>query len=293
MPTVCGLCPVGCNITATTREGKVKRILSRNHPEIDEGWLCDKGRFAFSHLYARDRVRDPLRRVGVRRFEELSWDDALDEAEQLLRAAGPRAARALRVGDGRAGGRAGALVRQGLDSRRRRPARAGVAGARRVPRAALGDPRRGARRRRRRRAGRGARAGRRPLGQGGSPERRRDRHGRRRRHASRPRLARRPRRCAGARRADARTERAVADLVGRRRRRRRARRSARAAELGAAGRRFYLPATPNGRGGRRGVARGGEGEPEQPDEIGVLLDLRRRGRRDPERAGARRAGGAP
>ena len=56
VPTVCGLCPVGCNISATTREGKVKRILSRNHPEIDEGWLCDKGRFAYSHLYARDRV---------------------------------------------------------------------------------------------------------------------------------------------------------------------------------------------------------------------------------------------
>ena len=60
VPTVCGLCPVGCNITATTREGKVKRILSRNHPEIDEGWLCDKGRFAFAHLDARDRITAPL-----------------------------------------------------------------------------------------------------------------------------------------------------------------------------------------------------------------------------------------
>jgi NADH-quinone oxidoreductase subunit G len=85
VPSVCGLCPVGCNIAATTREGKVKRILSRNHPEIDEGWLCDKGRFAFTHLYARDRVQDPLRKLGKRRFEELSWEDALDQAEQLLR----------------------------------------------------------------------------------------------------------------------------------------------------------------------------------------------------------------
>ncbi|HWQ02453.1 MAG TPA: molybdopterin-dependent oxidoreductase, partial [Gaiellaceae bacterium] len=85
VPSVCGLCPVGCNITATTREGKVKRILSRNHPEIDEGWLCDKGRFSFMSLYASDRVRDPLRRIGKRRFEEVSWDGALDEAERLLR----------------------------------------------------------------------------------------------------------------------------------------------------------------------------------------------------------------
>src|SRR3954447_8942180 len=51
-PSVCGLCPVGCNVNVTTREGKVKRVLSRNHPEVDEGWLCDKGRFAFEHLDA-------------------------------------------------------------------------------------------------------------------------------------------------------------------------------------------------------------------------------------------------
>jgi NADH-quinone oxidoreductase subunit G len=85
VPTVCGLCPAGCNITATTREGKVKRILSRNHPEIDEGWLCDKGRFAYPHLYAPDRVKDPLCRIGRRRFEEVPWEAALDEADRLLR----------------------------------------------------------------------------------------------------------------------------------------------------------------------------------------------------------------
>src|SRR4029077_18577809 len=85
VPTVCGLCPVGCNVAATTREGKVKRMLSRNHPEVDEGWLCDKGRFAFTHLYAGDRLTDPLRRRQRAGLEEISWDDALDEAERLLR----------------------------------------------------------------------------------------------------------------------------------------------------------------------------------------------------------------
>src|SRR5919197_5789295 len=95
VPSVCGLCPVGCNISATTREGKVKRILSRNHPEIDEGWRCDKGRFAFPQLYAHDRVVDPMRKIGLRRFEELSWDDALDELERLARAAAGRVLLAL------------------------------------------------------------------------------------------------------------------------------------------------------------------------------------------------------
>jgi NADH-quinone oxidoreductase subunit G len=95
VPSVCGLCPVGCNVQATTREGKVKRILSRNHPEVDGGWLCDKGRFAYTHLRAADRVAGPLRRAGGRRLEPVSWDEALDRAEELLRAAGPRAVTAF------------------------------------------------------------------------------------------------------------------------------------------------------------------------------------------------------
>jgi NADH-quinone oxidoreductase subunit G len=94
VPTVCGMCPVGCNISAATREGKVKRISSRNHPEVDGGWLCDKGRFAYGHLYAVDRILDPLRRARPR-YEELDWGTALDEAERLLRAAGTRIVTAL------------------------------------------------------------------------------------------------------------------------------------------------------------------------------------------------------
>ncbi|MBD0349358.1 MAG: molybdopterin-dependent oxidoreductase [Thermoleophilia bacterium] len=95
VPTVCALCPVGCNVTVTTREGKVKRVLGRNHPEVDEGWLCDKGRFAYPALYAADRVHAPLRKAGPRRFEEISWDEALDEAEALLRDARGRIVTAL------------------------------------------------------------------------------------------------------------------------------------------------------------------------------------------------------
>jgi NADH-quinone oxidoreductase subunit G len=95
VPTVCGMCPVGCNIQATTREGKIKRILSRNHQDVDQGWLCDKGRFAYTHVRAEDRLTDPLLRVRRRGFEEVSWDRAIDEAERLLREAGGRVVTAL------------------------------------------------------------------------------------------------------------------------------------------------------------------------------------------------------
>jgi NADH-quinone oxidoreductase subunit G len=88
VPTVCGLCPVGCNTWATTREGKVARILSRNHGEVDEGWLCDKGRFAYAHLRADDRIVQPRMRVRRRGFEPVSWDAAVEAAERGLRESG-------------------------------------------------------------------------------------------------------------------------------------------------------------------------------------------------------------
>jgi NADH dehydrogenase/NADH:ubiquinone oxidoreductase subunit G len=99
VPTVCGLCPVGCNISATTREGRVKRIQSRIHPEIDEGWLCDKGRFAYEHLQASDRIAAPLSKSGPRHFKPISWDDALDEVERMLRAGGTSTVTALSGGE--------------------------------------------------------------------------------------------------------------------------------------------------------------------------------------------------
>ena len=117
VPTVCGLCPVGCNVNATLREDKVKRILSRNHPEIDEGWICDKGRFTFTHLRADDRIVEPVRRVRRRGFEQVSWDEALGTAEELLRNARGRIVTALSGSETVEQAFAlGKLLRRGLDS---------------------------------------------------------------------------------------------------------------------------------------------------------------------------------
>ena len=47
-------------------------------PEIDEGWLCDKGRFAYTHLHAADRIVEPIMRETGRGFEAVSWDEAIE-----------------------------------------------------------------------------------------------------------------------------------------------------------------------------------------------------------------------
>ena len=227
VPTVCGLCPVGCNISATTREGKVKRVLSRNHPEVDEGWLCDKGRFAYAHLHARDRITAPLVKAGPRRFEQVSWEDALDAAESTLRAGGASTVTALSGGESVEEAYALAkLLRQGLGANEAVLPEEVPDGfdAYRAPLSALRDAKSIAVALRR--AGDRARAGRRPLAALGPPQGRDDhlrRPGRRRRRARhrprRPALRRDERLLPAAHAERARRRRRVE-----RRRRRRARR---------------------------------------------------------------------
>ena len=55
---VCTLCPAQCNVTFTVRDERVLRVLGRDNAEVDDGWLCDKGRFAYQ--------ADPRRRAHHR-----------------------------------------------------------------------------------------------------------------------------------------------------------------------------------------------------------------------------------
>ena len=44
-------CPAQCNVELTVRDERVMRVLARDHEEVDDGWLCDKGRFAYQHVH--------------------------------------------------------------------------------------------------------------------------------------------------------------------------------------------------------------------------------------------------
>jgi NADH-quinone oxidoreductase subunit G len=85
--SICTLCPAQCNTRLTVRDDRVLRVLDRNHPEIDDGWLCDKGRFAYQAMHVESRITAPMIRDGGV-LREVSWDRALAEAASALRRAG-------------------------------------------------------------------------------------------------------------------------------------------------------------------------------------------------------------
>ncbi|GAB1470638.1 NADH-quinone oxidoreductase subunit NuoG [Chloroflexota bacterium] len=80
--SICTQCPVGCNTTLNTRREAsaggdivVKRIMPRQNEEVNEIWLCDKGRFAYHYTEGKERLTKPM----IRKDEKLaraSWDAA-------------------------------------------------------------------------------------------------------------------------------------------------------------------------------------------------------------------------
>src|SRR5512133_3455 len=84
--SVCTQCPVGCNITFNVRrEAKIgggyaiKRVMPRQNEQVNEIWMCDKGRFAGYH-YTEASTRLKL--------EPAKFDAAIASAADKLAAAG-------------------------------------------------------------------------------------------------------------------------------------------------------------------------------------------------------------
>jgi NADH-quinone oxidoreductase subunit G len=84
-PGVCVHCAVGCNLAYDVRFGHIERVMPRQNDEVNEIWLCDKGRFAHHYAAAPDRLTTPL----VRRDGELvpaTWGEALGVVAERLKA---------------------------------------------------------------------------------------------------------------------------------------------------------------------------------------------------------------
>ncbi len=113
--SICTLCPAQCNISFTVRDDRVLRVMARDNPDVDDGWLCDKGRFAYQAVHADERVVEPMVREGGT-LRPVSWERALDEAAAALSRARGRVG-AL-AGDGATneeGYLLGRLLREALD----------------------------------------------------------------------------------------------------------------------------------------------------------------------------------
>ena len=73
--TVCPHCSAGCNMKLDMRGGEVVRQLARENYDVNDAWLCDKGRSAFRFPDAPDRIGTPL--IRERGLEPASFGEVL------------------------------------------------------------------------------------------------------------------------------------------------------------------------------------------------------------------------
>jgi len=84
--SVCTQCSVGCNYRIDSRFGRIMRTFTRENTAVDDGWICDRGRYTFNYLYEPSRLRQPLiKRDGE--HQPATFDEAVAIAAERLGAA--------------------------------------------------------------------------------------------------------------------------------------------------------------------------------------------------------------
>jgi NADH-quinone oxidoreductase subunit G len=73
---ICPHCPDGCNMKLWTFHNKLFRATSNANENIDNGFICDIGRYGYQYVASADRIKRPMvRRAGE--LVETSWEEAL------------------------------------------------------------------------------------------------------------------------------------------------------------------------------------------------------------------------
>jgi NADH-quinone oxidoreductase subunit G len=82
-PSVCAYCSVGCPITNESRSGQLVRCQALPNENVNDFWVCDKGRFGYHYVSAEERLERPLVRKN-NEFVPASWGEALQLAADKL-----------------------------------------------------------------------------------------------------------------------------------------------------------------------------------------------------------------
>jgi len=89
IPGMCQLCSTICGIIGYVKDGRLIKVEGNPKDPNSRGHLCARGQAALNHLYHPERLLYPLKRVGARgegKWKRISWDDALDEIAEKLKA---------------------------------------------------------------------------------------------------------------------------------------------------------------------------------------------------------------
>ncbi len=96
--TICPYCAVGCGLIVHTKNGRIVNIEGDPDHPINQGSLCSKGSSLFQVAVNDRRLQKVMYRApGSDRFEEKSWDWALDRIARKMKETRDRTFKATEV----------------------------------------------------------------------------------------------------------------------------------------------------------------------------------------------------
>jgi NADH-quinone oxidoreductase subunit G len=82
-PSICHNCSLGCNILASERYGSIRRILSRFNGDVNDYFLCDRGRFGYEYVNSEKRILTAFKKLQ-NNFVPATKEITIQEIKSLL-----------------------------------------------------------------------------------------------------------------------------------------------------------------------------------------------------------------
>lgn len=100
--TICPFCAVGCSMVVHAKDGVIVNIEGDDMSPINRGSLCSKGSAMFQVANNERRLKKVMYRApGSDRWEEKTWDFALDRIARLMKETRDRTFKSKETKDGK------------------------------------------------------------------------------------------------------------------------------------------------------------------------------------------------
>ena len=81
--STCNGCSMGCSIELNSSQNKMLRILGVDNDSVNQGWLCDKGRYNFEYLNSEKRLKTPQKSIN-NNFVDVEIQDVYSELSEII-----------------------------------------------------------------------------------------------------------------------------------------------------------------------------------------------------------------
>ena len=81
--STCNGCSMGCSIELNSSQNKMLRILGVDNDSVNQGWLCDKGRYNFGYLNSEKRLKTPQKSIN-NNFVDVEIQDVYSELSEII-----------------------------------------------------------------------------------------------------------------------------------------------------------------------------------------------------------------